>query len=369
MAVIVREKVKGSNEWWIFINHQGKRRSKKIGDKATANKVAKEIRGRLAKDDMGFIKDKAPTLSVYGRRVLNSPLNEWTTSTLAEYKGAFRLHLKPTLGHRTLDTIKKRHVKELLTQLRSNGLSASRVETVLGVLRNIFNHAVEDEYVPASPCDKMSKYCGKRSRKVNPLNVEEVQQLAEGASHLPLVLNTFFVVKVRTGLRIGEIAALEWQDVNLEDRTVDINKQRDLKRKETRPPKKGSERVVRLTPQATELLRKLYESGDGVGLVFAGEGGKYLTYKKIQLALERIAPKPISPHDLRHTYATLRIAKGDNIVDVSKQLGHKNIKITLDTYTHWVPMEGYQQEVDELDTLHLSAPYTHPESIQDSILH
>jgi integrase len=318
---------------------------------------------------MGMLKEKCPTLSVYGKKVLNSPLNECTTSTLAEYKGAFRIHLKPALGYRTLDTIKKRHVKELLTQLRSNGLSASRVETVLGVLRNIFNHAVEDEYVPASPCDKMSKYCGKRSRKVNLLNVEEVQQFVEGASHLPLVLNTFFVVKVRTGLRIGEIAALEWQDVNFEDRTVHINRQRDLKRKETRPPKKGSERVVRLTPQATELLKELYESGNGVGLVFADEDGNYLTYKKIQLALERIAPKPISPHDLRHTYATLRIAKGDNIVDVSKQLGHKNIKITLDTYTHWVPMEEYQQEVDELDTLHLAAPYVHPETVQDEILY
>ena len=52
MAVTVREKVKGSNEWWIFINHQGKRRSKKIGDKRTANKVAKEIRERLAKGEM-----------------------------------------------------------------------------------------------------------------------------------------------------------------------------------------------------------------------------------------------------------------------------------------------------------------------------
>jgi integrase len=331
--------------------------------------VAKEIRERLASGDMGIAKDKAPALLEYGNKILNSPLNSWTTSTLAEYKGAFRIHLKPTLGHRTLDTIKKRHVKELLTQLRSKGLSASRVETVLGVLRAIFNHAVEDEHVPASPCDKMSKYCGQRSRKVNPLDVEEVQQLVEGASHLPLVLNTFFLVKVRTGLRIGEIAALEWSDVNLEDRTIDINKQRDLKRKETRPPKKGSERVVRLTPQATELLKELYESGDGVGLVFAGEGGKYLTYKKIQLALERIAPKPMSPHDLRHTYATLRIAKGDNIVDVSKQLGHKNIKITLDVYTHWVPSAEYVQQVDELDTLHLTAPPLHPGESADAVLH
>jgi len=67
MAVIVREKKKGSGEWWVFINHQGKRKSKKIGDKRTANSIAKEIRARLARGDMGMVKDKAPTLSRYGK--------------------------------------------------------------------------------------------------------------------------------------------------------------------------------------------------------------------------------------------------------------------------------------------------------------
>ncbi|MGB5923539.1 MAG: hypothetical protein WBH36_15015, partial [Syntrophobacteria bacterium] len=90
MAVIVREKVKGSNEWWIFINHNGKRMSKKIGDKRTANKVARGMREMLAKGDMGMVKDKAPTLSVYGSEILSSPLNTWTIGTLAEYKDVFR---------------------------------------------------------------------------------------------------------------------------------------------------------------------------------------------------------------------------------------------------------------------------------------
>ncbi len=54
-------------------------------------------------------------------------------------------------------------------------------------------------------------------------------------------------------------------------------------------------------------------------------------------------------HDLRHTYATLRISKGDNIKDVSMQLGHASVKITLDTYTKWIP--GKQKpQVDELDS-------------------
>jgi integrase len=368
MAVIVREKVKGSGEWWIFINHKGKRRSKKIGDKRTANNVAKEIRERLAKGEMGMVKEKPPTLSAYGREMLDSSLNGWSDATVDLYKATYRLHIKPPLGHRRLDDIKKRHVKTLITNLKAKGLAASTVETALKVLRIILNHAVEDEYIAANPCDKMNKYCGGKTKKVNQLDAEETQQFVEGASHLPLVFNALFVVKVRTGLRIGEIMAIEWSDVDLNERTININKQWDYKRKEIRPPKNGSSRIVRLTPMTVEILKQLHKEGNGTELVFPNEHGNYLTYKAVRLALLRIAPKPISLHGLRHTYATLRLAKGDNIVDVSKQLGHKNITVTLDTYTHWIPMEEYQQQVDELDTLHLSAPLLHPGESSDIIL-
>jgi integrase len=55
-------------------------------------------------------------------------------------------------------------------------------------------------------------------------------------------------------------------------------------------------------------------------------------------------------HDLRHTYATLRISKGDSITDVSNQLGHYSVKLTLDVYNHWLP-GGRKSEVDGLDSL------------------
>ena len=65
--------------------------------------------------------------------------------------------------------------------------------------------------------------------------------------------------------------------------------------------------------------------------------------------LEKAGLRQIRIHDLRHTYATLRISKGDNILDVSKQLGHHSVKITLDVYAHWMP-GGKKSEVDELDS-------------------
>ncbi|NVL91476.1 MAG: hypothetical protein HWN71_00355 [Desulfobacterales bacterium] len=67
-------------------------------------------------------------------------------------------------------------------------------------------------------------------------------------------------------------------------------------------------------------------------------------------------------HDLRHTYATLRIAKGDNLPDVPKQLGHHSVKLTLDVYSHWIPgkKKAEVDALDDIDYLHPNAPYLHP---------
>jgi integrase len=81
MAVIIREKVKGSGEWWIFINHKGKRRSKKIGSKSAANAVKREVESRLARGDMGMLREKRPTVEKYGKQWLKSLLRQWSDGT------------------------------------------------------------------------------------------------------------------------------------------------------------------------------------------------------------------------------------------------------------------------------------------------
>ncbi|MEI9479841.1 MAG: tyrosine-type recombinase/integrase [Deltaproteobacteria bacterium] len=71
---------------------------------------------------------------------------------------------------------------------------------------------------------------------------------------------------------------------------------------------------------------------------------------KKALIQKRVHPRRIRIHDTRHTYTTLRLSKGDNITDVSKQLGHHSVKLTLDIYNHWLP-GGKKSEVDALDDL------------------
>ena len=79
----------------------------------------------------------------------------------------------------------------------------------------------------------------------------------------------------------------------------------------------------------------------------------------LKRCLEDAKLKQIRVHDLRHSYATIRLLKGHNVGDVSYQLGHSSIQITYDAYGHWIPGH-FKSEVDELDEMHPNAPHAHP---------
>jgi len=365
MAVIIREKVKGSGEWWIFINHKGKRRSKKIGSKSAANAVKREVESRLARGDMGMLREKRPTVEKYGKQWLKSLLRQWSDGTTLNYESIFKRHVEKHLGSKRLDEIKRRDVKEFIGKL--DGLSSARKRGILAVLSGLFKSAVDDEIVQANPCQDTAEHCGNEAvRDVVALTAEEVQTLLENAANLSITPYTLFLVAVRTGLRISELLALRWADIDLENRFLEVNRSYYHRTKTYGPPKSKKTRKVDLTPATVEALRNLQAQRkvvniDGDDLVFADSNGEPLGYFYLRNAIKEIAPKPIRIHSLRHTYATLRIAKGDNLLDVSRQLGHHKVAFTIDKYGHWIPGE-HKAQVDELDNLHLSAPYTHPEA-------
>ncbi len=103
--------------------------------------------------------------------------------------------------------------------------------------------------------------------------------------------------------------------------------------------------------------------------VFTNEGYKVIDKdnwrrRVFYKAIEKAEVRRIRIHDLRHTYATLRISKGDNVADVSKQLGHHSVKFTMDIYYHWFPGKK-KSEVDALDDpsfSHPNAPPLHPKA-------
>jgi len=178
-------------------------------------------------------------------------------------------------------------------------------------------------------------------------------------------------------MRIGEALALKWGDIDFNGRFIEVK--RAYVRRKMSTPKSGKSRRVDMSLQLTEALKahKLASKKKGLALgignllefVFTNRDGGLIDQgnwrrRVFKKALQKAGLREIRIHDLRHTYATLRISKGDNIADVSKQLGHYSIKLTLDAYTHIIPGKK-KSEVDGLDDhsfKHPSAPYTHPEA-------
>jgi integrase len=171
-------------------------------------------------------------------------------------------------------------------------------------------------------------------------------------------------------MRIGEIRALKWKDLDFENRLIEVKRSGRAGR--VTKPKNGKSRRVDMTPHLAETLKALQTTQKRKALqkgrpfsewVFANNRGNMLRYHSfrdgLMACLKRAKLRKIRIHDLRHAYATIRLLSGHNIGDVSYQLGHSSIKITYDTYGHWLPGK-FKSEVDELDNLHPNAPYMHP---------
>ena len=174
--------------------------------------------------------------------------------------------------------------------------------------------------------------------------LEQAEQYQNGLYYPALLCS------LRTGIRVGELQALTWEDIDLQERLVDINK--TYSSGKITSTKNRKTRKVDMTPQLAEALRDLKRQKILSLRVFGNSKGKVLsreTYRNALNSCLRQARLPkVRVHDLRHSYATIRLLKGHNIGDISYQMGHSSISITYDIYGHWVPGH-FKSEVDDLD--------------------
>ncbi|MBL6978173.1 MAG: site-specific integrase [Desulfobacteraceae bacterium] len=376
MGTSIREKPKGSGEWWIFINHRGTRKAKKIGkNKKLARDTARKIEAKLTLGDLDMSKfnRKCPTLKEYGKMWLALPHDRKETT----HKGYIRnleLHVYPVLGTRPIDQIKRKHIKGMFDTLLANGMATSNFQNIKAPLNGIFGHAVESEVIEHNPLIGLT-FSKKRNIKITPLTGDQVFKLLDQVKiyreelFYPHILTLF-----RTGLRVGEMLGLQWGDIDFKERSFKVS--RRIYHAEVGTPKSGKNRIVDMTPHLTDTLKELKVRRQKEALrsgkpfsewVFTINGGNSATPPTVKKVLDECLEKAELPHmrihDLRHTYATIRLLRGHDIGDVSYQLGHSSIKITFDTYTHWIP-GNFKSQVDELDQ-QPNATYMQPGDIQE----
>ncbi|KXT88446.1 Integrase [Streptococcus parasanguinis] len=238
----------------------------------------------------------------------------------------------------------------------------------LSVINRIFKYAVLMDILNSNPFDKVIKPKSRQTqRKGNFLTKEELKEFLKLAQTATL---SYFFPLVHlmsyTGLRQGEALALKWSDIDFENKKITVNKTAvRIKEKQTlqTPKTKNSKRVISIDPNTLSILKswkkdqiKIYFKngkhfeGDE-NFIFTNQRAEwvhihnFIRYFKRFIADHKL--KPITPHGLRHTHASLLFSAGVEPKNISDRLGHSTVQITLDLYTH-ITEEQRSDTVDKL---------------------
>lgn len=271
--------------------------------------------------------------------------------TYSRYKGLIVQHILPELGDMQIDDLGRRQISEFLTAHQADGnlrggeaLSATSTNLMLTVLNAAFTYACDMDLLPANPCDRIRRAPSPPSR-VEAFTREEQRRLEEAI--VAGEDRRLFGIRLclYTGLRIGELLGLEWQDVDMEKGILHIKKTVYREKNAVgewqlfvdRPKTAASERMVPLPGYLAEDLR-IYRRGTRSGFVIENKKAERMSIRSYQYLFERLTEKAgvrkLNFHALRHTFATRALECGMDIKTLSELMGHKNATITLNRYAH-----------------------------------
>lgn len=310
-------------------------------------------------------------------------MDEWFESWLSEYKQLtikkgtvenyrrnYRNYIKPYLGDMRVCEVKGEHIQKLFNHLIAKGYAVNTLYVSKGVLSGMFRQLIKNDVMQKNPVQYVEFPRQPRKRERRVLSEEEQMVFLEYAKGSPY--EDVYLIALATGMRIGEICALRWTDIDFSNQLLTVNG--TLKQfKDTgffidTPKSLTSRRVVPLLPAICKMLkrRKRSQVGTVMGkytidsvwedLVFLHPCGVSEPMRKRTIAydmdsiVEHINQdrkekarkrhrraelfEHVSPHALRHTFATRALENGIPPKVVQEILGHSSITITLDLYTH-----------------------------------
>lgn len=279
--------------------------------------------------------------------------------TYERYEAMIRLHLGPGIGHYQLQKLSPQHLQAFYSKKLDEGLSPTTVTSFHKMLHLALDRAVRWNLVPRNVCDAVTPPRVKRY-EIQPLSPEQVQRfLAAAAGHR---LEALFVLALATGMRRGEILALKWKDVSFANGTLQVRRilthmPAKLNGKggyvEAEPKTEKSRRSIALAPFTLEKLQQhriqqleeklkagpAWKEND---LVFCSIVGGHLHTSRILFAqfkalLKKAGLPDVRFHDLRHSSASLLLGIGVHPKVVQEILGHSQISMTMDIYSHVLP--------------------------------
>ncbi|WP_250304165.1 site-specific integrase [Streptomyces sp. NBC_01387] len=267
---------------------------------------------------------------------------DYAATTRERNGSALRLHVLPTFANVVLSEITTPQIRRWRAGLLESGVGEPTVAKAYQILRAIMNTAVDDELIQRNPCRIKGAGAAKTAERPF-LDVTEVFQLADA---VPARFRVFILLAAFTGLRFGELAALQRHDIDLERRTVAVRRALAETRSDgilVKAPKSAAGvRTVAFPDSLTESLAAhldAYAEPGRTGLVFTGARGGQLrrnNFRRLWLrALRTTGLGDVHFHDLRHTGNTLAATGGATTRELMQRMGHSSVRAAL-IYQHLV---------------------------------
>lgn len=345
-------------------------------DRLTGKKTRTTITGRTKKEVKSKAREKQAEFQQNGCTKANRPSVTtyedlaaiwWDNykhtvkeSTQVVVKGKMVNYLLPELGQVRIDKITPPLLQSIVNkwanEYNSNQTGLANYYSLNSLNKRILQYAVVLQLIPSNPARDVvvPRKATQDKKKIKYLDEQNIKKFLNYLDQLrPTFKNlydtVFYKLLLATGLRIGEIQALEWQDIDFSAATLTVNKTLTRAQKVTSPKTEASYRVLNLD-QKTLLMLRLYknrqqEKAWGLGIspktiffTFVAEYPNYPTLcRRLKEHIEKAGIPPISFHAFRHTHASILLNSGLPYKELQHRLGHTTIAMTLDTYSHLSP--------------------------------
>ena len=327
--------------------------------------VQKEQETRKAIESGIYTDNRKLTLDQYFEEWITGKRNGTKGNTLKTYKSYYYKHVSPMIGSRKVQQIERRELMALQRDIAGN-LSVSTCNTVLKMLKVVFNDAVQDAVTSKSPADgiKALKDTDTKASETYHRALTEQEQRDFMKELESDYYYEFAALLLCTGMRSGEAAALTWDDIDYKQNVIHVTKTATFNEDGTTtvgtPKSEAGKRDIPLNDSIKDILSKQRKKQGSIiqienrvfTAVYGGMAHNHAVNRAISDAIARLEEKGktiehFTAHALRDTFATRYIEQGGNPQTLKTILGHTSLAMTMDLYSHVLP-NTKQKEMDSL---------------------
>ena len=326
-----------------------------LGDRKKSTKRGFSTKREAEEWVRDFLATKQANLDMYFKDFLEIYYEDMESrlreTTLRNKKYIIELKITPYFGKRKMNDINPADIRKWQNEQIKLGYAKTYLKTINNQINAVFNYAVRYYDLRSNPCTKAGSMGKARADEMLFWTKEEFKAFADAIMDKRQSYVAFMVL-YWTGMRIGELLALTARDIDLEKRTVSVNKSyQRLDRRDivTDPKTPKSKRIIQIPSFLAEDLKGY------LGSIYAlTENARIFSFTKhfmeheMKRGIKTSGVKRIRLHDLRHSHASLLIEMGFTPLAIAERLGHDRVETTMNTYAHLYPNKQ-RQIADKLD--------------------